>query len=217
MFEKKRRWALAIIPIQVALALLLLWLQHTPICKIVTLAYILLCFIEMTAIYHVFREKAHRNSDLLVSAFRIKRHDVLNSLQILHTMAQMGKREEALKYIRSITASFDSIDRICRLTDIDTQSFLLELFFYYRRKHIDVVIDVPEDFRLPRYCMNPLWNRAEQYAKEIQQTEGVWEIKFTFDDTHVDISSRVRREKLSLLPRRSFLLEVKLPVRNFKL
>lgn len=200
MTERQKQLAFIIISTQLLLTLILLWLQRDSgvACKIATICYVFLCFIEIFMICHWYRDKNQKDCKLLLSAYRLKRHDVYNSLQILHTMAQLGKKEQAIKYICSISDSEDSIDNVCRLRHTETQSFLLELFFYFRQRHINVIIEAPEEFSIPYRCIKLLWRRMEKYASNLQKTEGSRDIKLVFEPTQVEISTEIGGERLAL-------------------
>ena len=86
-----------------------------------------------------------------IKILSLLRHDVMNHLQVIYSMIQLSKYNNVLNYINNVKESGKTISHICNdLTDFSWICCLLELFYVFRQKNIDLKVEVVNDNFLPQ-------------------------------------------------------------------
>lgn len=101
-----------------------------------------------------------------------QRHDFLNRLQVLHTMIQLGKYEDALAYIDSVKKQDKTFNEICNnLCDNSLKCYLLETYFHLKQKNIKMTVKIFKanpNFFYRAYLKRKIGKHVAEYDK-IQQ------------------------------------------------
>ena len=199
MTARRQKLMITITAAQWLLTLILFWLQKDIgiVCRSVTIGCVFLSVTGSIVLYNGYYDK-NEDWNTLLSAYRLSRHDFQNHLQVLYSMAQLGKREQAINYVCSIRTVNDSIGTICNLEDRQTLSFMLDLFFYFKQRHISAIIEAPGDIYIAPGNLKSLWRRIQEYALDLDSAQDPKEIKFVFEDDHVDILSVLGQKRITL-------------------
>lgn len=128
--------------------------------------------------------------------FRLLRHDFQNRLQVLYSMIQLKKYEDALKYIDDVKNCDETVNHICNnLTDIPLICCLLEIFYRLRQKDINMTVEVfDKGLHLP--YISHLKKEMENYILQFDKIQGKKDIKIILKASKVEILSEAIGEKV---------------------
>ncbi|MDD4570521.1 MAG: Spo0B domain-containing protein [Tepidanaerobacteraceae bacterium] len=135
-------------------------------------------------------------AEKLFNFFRLLRHDFQNHLQVLYSMIQLKKYENALKYINEVNNSDKVINYICNnLTDLSSICCLLEIAYSLKQKNVDLEIEIcDEGGSLAR--ANHLKNEMQKYILKFDESQSKKEIKIVFKDSNIELHSEALGKKV---------------------
>lgn len=128
--------------------------------------------------------------------FRLLRHDFQNHLQILYSMIQLKKYEDALKYIDDVKNNEKTINYICNnLTDITMIFFLIEMLYQLRKKGISMTVEVTdESLNLPQ--LSYLKKEIEHFILRIDKIQGNKDVKIVLRNSKIEMFSEAIGNKV---------------------
>lgn len=121
---------------------------------------------------------------------RLTKHEFQNHLQILFSMIQLKKYQDALKYIEDVVNSSRTINHIySSSTDPMVICGLLELIYTFRQKDINVKVEVlDEDLRWP--LLPDFAREMEKYISQFDKIPGNnKDIKIILRNTKIEVLS----------------------------
>ena len=120
---------------------------------------------------------------------RLIRHEFQNHLQVLFSMIQLKKYQDALKYIEDVVNSDKTINHICySLTDPIVICCLLEIIYSFRQKDINVTVEVlGESPRLPQ--LSNFKMEMGKYILQFDKIPGKKDIKIVLRNSKVEVLS----------------------------
>ena len=132
----------------------------------------------------------------IFKVFQLLRHDFQNHLQVLYSMIQLKKYEDALKYIDDVKNSDETVNYICNnLTDIPLICCLLEMLYHLRQKDINMTVEVigksPYSPQLSR-----LKREIEHFILQFDKIQGKKDIKVVLRNAKVEMLSEAIGEKV---------------------
>jgi len=148
----------------------------------------------------------------LFQVFRLTRHDFQNHLQVLYSMIQLKKYEDALKYIDSIKNRDKEVSYICNnLTDVSVISCLLEMLYTLKRKNIGMSIEViDKEPYIPQ--LSKLTEELQRYILQLDKFQGKKDIKIILGKSKLEICSETIGERVVFSTKHINLSDSKTPV-----
>jgi len=119
---------------------------------------------------------------------RLTKHEFQNHLQILFSMIQLKKYQDALKYIEDVVNSDKTINHICsNLSDPLLICCLLEIIYSFREKDINITVEVLGD---PSWHqLSTIKRKIENYMLQFNKVPGNKDIKIILNDCKVEVLS----------------------------
>ena len=96
--------------------------------------------------------------------YRLQRHDYLNHWQVIMGYLQIGRPEQALKYMRDTVAGSQEEQKIGHLAEPSLAAILLGLQIRLSQSGITVTIDFPEEMKQKEFWQDH-WQ--EEYVKRL--------------------------------------------------
>ena len=120
--------------------------------------------------------------------YRLMRHEFRNHLQVLFSMIQLKKYQDALKYIEDVVNSDKTINHICsNLSDPLLICCLLEIIYSFREKDINITVEVLGD---PSWHqLSTIKRKIENYMLQFNKVPGNKDIKIILNDCKVEVLS----------------------------
>jgi len=120
--------------------------------------------------------------------FRIMRHEFCNHLQVLFSMIQLKKYDDALKYIEDVVHSDKTINHICNnLNDPLLICCLLEIIYSFRQKDINITVEILGDPCL--HQLSTFKRKIDNYIMQFNKIPGNKDIKIVLNDCNVEVLS----------------------------
>jgi|GEM_PF-1873574 hypothetical protein len=123
-----------------------------------------------------------------INVSRSMRHEFRNHLQVLFSMIQLKKYQDALKYIQDVVNSDNTINHIfSNLSDPLLICCLLEIIYSFRQKDIDITVEVLGAPRLPQ-----LWivkRKMGKYISQFNKIQGKKDVKIILKNSQVEVLS----------------------------
>jgi len=120
---------------------------------------------------------------------RLIRHEFQNHLQVLFSMIQLKKYQDALKYIEDVVNSDKTINHICySLTDPLLICCLLEIIYSFRQKDINITVEVLDKSPgLPQ--LSNFKRELQKYILQFDKILGKKDIKIVLKNSKVEVLS----------------------------
>jgi hypothetical protein len=150
----------------------------------------------LTINFFTYQDESLSVGKSFFKVFQLLRHDFQNRLQVLYSMIQLKKYEDALKYIGDVKNSDETVSYICNnLTDIPLICCLLEMLYRLRQKDIDMTVEVidknPYSLQLSR-----LKREMEHFILQFDKIQGKKGIKIILRNAKVEMLSEATGEKV---------------------
>lgn len=148
----------------------------------------------------------------LFQVFRLTRHDFQNHLQVLYSMIQLKKYEDALKYIDSIKNRDKEVSYICNnLTSIAMITFLLEMLYTMKQKNINMSVEViDKEPYIPQ--LSKLKEELQRHILQLDKFQGEKDIKIILGKSKLEIFSKTTGERVIFNAKHINLSNSKTPV-----
>jgi len=135
--------------------------------------------------------------NMFLYIYRSIRHEFRNHLQVLFSMIQLKKYQDALKYIEDVMNGDKTINHIyTNLNDPLVVCCLLEIIYKFRQKNINITVEILEAPRLLQ-----LWDfkrKMEKYILQFSKVPGKKDIKLVLKNSRVEVQSNALRLKVTL-------------------
>lgn len=148
----------------------------------------------------------------LFRVFRLTRHDFQNHLQVLYSMIQLKKYEDALKYIDSIKNKDKEVSYICNnLTNVSMITCLLEMLYTMKQKNINMSVEViDKEPYVPQ--LSKLKEELQRCSLQLDKFQGEKDIKVILGKSKLEIFSKTTGERVIFNTKHIHLSDSKTPV-----
>lgn len=149
----------------------------------------------MTLNFHLNQMESVCFGNRFIKVIRLMRHEFHNHLQVLFSMIQLKKHQEALKYIEDAVKCDKTINHIySNLNDPFLICSLLEIVYKFRQKDININVEVLD--KNPRLPLFPDFTREMgKYIIKFDKISGNKDIKIILGKTKVEVISKALGKK----------------------
>jgi hypothetical protein len=132
----------------------------------------------------------------IIHTFKLLKHDFQNHLQVLYSLIQLKKYNNAIDYINRINSTTKIINQIFNnITDCQAICYLLQLAHNLKQKSIgfDIIIS-GKSGNLIKY--DYIQKELQKYLVQFDQVQGEKELKMVFNDSEIELDSNILEKKV---------------------